>query len=78
MNYCQQIIPIIRRCFEWLLPASKNFVISGREQVEMFVNAIEESAKNRPVRIPVAASEITDDTELMEFMRMRKKTNDNK
>ncbi|WP_289111474.1 hypothetical protein [uncultured Bacteroides sp.] len=56
----------------------KNFVISGREQVEMFVNAIEESAKNRPVRIPVAASEITDDTELMEFMRMRKKTNDNK
>ena len=56
----------------------KNFVISGREQVEMFVNAIEESAKNRPIRIPVAASEITDDTELMEFMRMRKKTNDNK
>ena len=56
----------------------KNFVISGREQVEMFVNAIDESAKNRPVRIPVAASEITDDTELMEFMRMRKKTNDNK
>ena len=56
----------------------KNFVISGREQVEMFVNAIEEFAKNRPVRIPVAASEITDDTELMEFMRMRKKTNDNK
>ena len=60
------------------LQNQKNFVISGREQVEMFVNAIEESAKNRPVRIPVAASEITDDTELMEFMRMRKKTNDNK
>ena len=35
---------------------TKNFVISGREQVEMFVNAIEESAKNRPVHIPVAAS----------------------
>ena len=28
---------------------TKNFVISGKEQVEMFVNAIEESAKNRPV-----------------------------
>ena len=40
---------------------TKNFVISGKEQVEMFVNAIEESAKNRPVHIPVAASEITDD-----------------
>ena len=32
---------------------TKNFVISGKEQVEMFVNAIEESAKNRPVRTPV-------------------------
>ena len=35
----------------------------------MFVNAIEESAKNRPVHIPVAASEITDEAELVEFMR---------
>ena len=56
---------------------TKNFVISSKEQVEMFVNAIEESAKNRPVRIPVAASEITDDAELVEFMRMRKKANGN-
>ena len=31
---------------------TKNFVISGSEQMEMFVNAIEESAKNRPVRTP--------------------------
>ena len=37
---------------------TKNFVISGKEQVEMFINAIEESAKNRPVHIPVAAREI--------------------
>ena len=51
---------------------TKNFVISGKEQVEMFVNAIEEFAKNRPVHIPVAESEITDDAELLEFMRMRK------
>ena len=28
---------------------TKNFVNSGKEQVEMFVNTIEESAKNRPV-----------------------------
>ncbi len=34
---------------------TKNFVISGKEQVEMFVNAIEESAKNRPVRNHVAS-----------------------
>ncbi len=37
---------------------TKNFVISGKEQVEMFINAIEESAKNRPVRTPVAARQI--------------------
>ena len=35
----------------------------------MFVNAIEESAKNRPVHIPAAASEITDEAELVEFMK---------
>ncbi len=48
---------------------TKNFVISGREQVEMFVNAIEESAKNRPVHIPAAAREIKGETELREMMR---------
>ena len=46
----------------------KNFVISGEKQVKMFVNAIEESAQNRPVHIPVAANEITDEAELVEFM----------
>ncbi|NBI84912.1 hypothetical protein D3Z47_01345 [Lachnospiraceae bacterium] len=54
---------------------TKNFVISGREQVEMFVNAIEESAKNRPVHIPVAAREITDEAELVEFMTKWEKAN---
>lgn len=52
---------------------TKNFVISGGEQVEMFVKAIEESAKNRPVQIPVAAREIKGETELREMMRLRKK-----
>ncbi len=51
---------------------TKNFVISGKEQVEMFINAIEESAKNRPVHIPVAAKEIKGETELREMMRKRK------
>ena len=54
---------------------TKNFVISGKEQVEMFVNAIEESAKNRPVHIPVAANEITDEAELVEFMAKWEKAN---
>lgn len=51
---------------------TKNFVISGKEQVEMFVNAIEESAKNRPEPISVAAREIKGETELREMMRRRK------
>ena len=51
---------------------TKNFVISGKEQVEMFVNAIEESAKNRPVNLPVAAREIKGEKELREMMRLRR------
>ena len=53
---------------------TKNFVISGKEQVEMFVNAIEESAKNRPVRTPVAARQLKGE-ELRQFMIERKKAN---
>ena len=51
---------------------TKNFVISGKEQVEMFVNAIEESAKNRPVRTPVSVKFIRGEEELRELMRFRK------
>ena len=54
---------------------TKNFVISGKEQVEMFVNAIEESAKNRPVRTPVAARFVRDEAELIEFLEQREKVN---
>ncbi len=54
---------------------TKNFVISGKEQVEMFVNAIEESAKNRPVRTPVAARFVKDEAELIEFLEQREKVN---
>lgn len=47
---------------------TKNCVISGQKQVEMFADAIEASAQNRPVRIPVSAREITEEAELIEFM----------
>ncbi|MBR1742261.1 MAG: hypothetical protein IJ733_10440 [Lachnospiraceae bacterium] len=40
----------------------------------MFVNAIEESAKNRPVRIPVNLKFIETEDELRDFMRFREKT----
>lgn len=54
---------------------TKNFVISGKEQVEMFVNAIEESAKNRPVRVSVASRELTDPNDIIKLMKKRKKAN---
>ncbi len=57
---------------------TKNFIISGKEQVEMFVNAIEDSAKNRPIRTPVAARQIKGEEELREFMKEWEKANDNR
>lgn len=50
---------------------TRNFIISGKEQVEKFVNAIEESANNRPVRTPVAVKFIKGEEELRELMRFR-------
>ena len=57
---------------------TKNFVISGQKQVEMFADAIEASANDRPVRIPVSAKEIKGEADLRAFMEMRKKANANK
>lgn len=52
---------------------TRNFVISGKEQVEKFVNAIEESAKNRPERTSVNVKFIETEGELRDFMRFREK-----
>ena len=54
---------------------TKNFVISGKRQVEMFADAIEASAHNRPERIFVAAREITTEAEFIEFMEKWEKAN---
>lgn len=54
---------------------TKDFIISGQKQVEMFANAIENSANNRPVRTPVSARQIKGEAELRKFMEKRKKTN---
>ncbi len=44
----------------------------------MFADAIEASANDRPVRVPVAVKEIKGEAELRAFMEMRKKANANK
>ena len=53
---------------------TRNFVISGQKQVEMFVDAIEASANNRPTRILVAVRELTDTDDIVKLMEKRKKT----
>lgn len=52
---------------------TKNFIISGQKQVEMFVDAIENSANNRPVRTPVSARQIKGEAELRKFMERGRK-----
>lgn len=52
---------------------TKNFVISGKEQVEMFADAIEASANDRPIRTPVDVKFIETEEELKEFMRFRER-----
>jgi hypothetical protein len=51
---------------------TKNFIISGKEQVEMFADAIEASANNRPKRVPVSADFLTDSNDIIKLMEKRK------
>lgn len=50
----------------------KNFVISGQDQVEKFVRAIEKSAKNCPEYEGASVREIKGEKELRDMMRLRK------
>lgn len=54
---------------------TKNFIITEPKQVEMFADAIEASAQNRPIRIPVSSREIADEAELLDFMEKWERVN---
>ncbi len=57
---------------------TKNFVVSGTKQVEMFVNAIEESYQESLHRAPAPDMRITHlrgSAEVKKSMAKRKKTN---
>ena len=54
---------------------TKNFVISGQRQVEMFANAIEASANDQTPSIKVNATFLTDPKDIAKFMQKRKKAN---
>lgn len=51
---------------------TKNFVISGKEQVEMFADAIEASANDVYEHIPVSVKFIKGEEELRQLMQFRK------
>lgn len=54
---------------------TKNFVISGQRQVEMFANAIEASANDQTPPINVSATFLSNPKDIAKFMGKRKKTN---
>lgn len=54
---------------------TKNFVISGQRQVEMFADAIEASANAQTPSIKVNATFLTDPKDIVKFMQKRKKAN---
>ncbi len=51
---------------------TKNFVISGQRQVEMFADAIEASANDQTPPIRVNATFLTDPKDIAKFMEKRK------
>ena len=54
---------------------TRNFVITGKRQVETFADAIEASANDRPVRIPVAAKQLKGKADLLFLKEKREKAN---
>ena len=57
---------------------TKNFIVSGEEQVEMFANAIEESYQESLHRVPtpdMRIKHLRGSEEVKKFMAKRKKTN---
>lgn len=53
---------------------TKNFIISGQKQVEMFADAIEASANDRTPRVAVNVTYLQDTDNILKFMERRKKT----
>lgn len=51
---------------------TKNFIVSGKRQVEMFADAVEASANHRPPRTSVRANFLTDPNDIIKLMEKRK------
>lgn len=55
---------------------TKNFVVSGDRQAEIFANAIEASANSETPPIRVSVTELRGADEIKKFLERRKKAND--
>lgn len=53
---------------------TKNFIISGNKQAEKFLEALEASEKDNSPRIDVNLSYLHGSNDILEFMKRRKKT----
>ncbi len=56
---------------------TKNFIISGQDQVEMFVDALEASANDKTPRVKINLRELTDENEIIALLERRKKARAN-
>ena len=54
---------------------TKNFIISGEKQVEMFADAVEESDNDKTPLVPINVTYLQGADEILKFMEKRKKTN---
>ena len=52
---------------------TKNFIISGQKQVEMFADAIESSANDRTPCVPINVTYLQGAENILKFMERRKK-----
>ena len=52
---------------------TKNFIISGEKEVEMFADAIEASANDKTPRVSIDVTYLHGTDEILKFMEKRKK-----
>ncbi len=54
---------------------TKNFIISGKKQVERFADAMEASANDKTPRVPINLTYLQGADEIIKFMEKRKNMN---
>ena len=54
---------------------TKNFIISGKKQVERFADAMEASANDKTLRVPINLTYLQGADEIIKFMEKRKNMN---